>query len=60
MGILHVSPVNDLIQHVVDDDEDCPCGPRAEVVFRADGSCGWIIVHHALDGRETGEAIGGV
>lgn len=51
---VHVLPQNDLIEHVEDGD-DCLCGPTSEPVFRADGSCGWVIVHHSLDGREQGE-----
>ena len=50
---LHVSPVGDLIDHTADD--DCPCGPRTEPVQREDGSMGWVVVHHSLDGRESGE-----
>ena len=50
---LHVSPVGDLIDH--DTDDDCPCGPRTEPVRREDGSMGWVVVHHSLDGRESGE-----
>lgn len=53
MADLHVHPVNDLIEHVLDD--TCPCGPRDEPVQRDDGSMGWIAVHHSLDGRERGE-----
>jgi hypothetical protein len=49
MTTIHVEPVNDLIGH---EDRDCPCGPSIEAVFREDGSNGWIITHHALDGRE--------
>lgn len=36
-------------------DEDCICGPRVEVVKREDGSIGWVIIHHSLDGREFNE-----
>lgn len=34
---------------------DCPCGPDVEAVFREDGSNGWHIMHHSLDGREKHE-----
>lgn len=56
--VLHVIPSRDLIRHSAD--EDCPCGPRADPVWRRDGSCGWVIVHHSLDGRKhlVGEAGG--
>lgn len=50
----HVMPVNDLVAHAVDD--ECVCGPRTEIVMREDGSSGWLIVHHSLDGRERLEA----
>lgn len=55
MSTVHVLPVGDLIEH---DDEgtDCPCGPDTEAVFREDGSNGWLITHHSLDGRERLEA----
>lgn len=52
MSAVHVLPVNDLIEH---EDNDCPCGPTTEAVFRDDGSNEWIIIHHSLDGREAHE-----
>lgn len=51
----HVEPINDLIEHVTDGG-DCPCGPATEPVPRDDGSMGWLVVHHSLDGRELHEA----
>ncbi len=48
---IHVSPVNDIIEHDLGSDE-CVCGPTSKPVKRDDGSMGWVIVHHALDGRE--------
>jgi hypothetical protein len=47
-GTAHVHPLNDLIEHEMDD--DCPCGPRQEPVKSHDGSVGWLVVHHPLDG----------
>lgn len=49
-----VSPINDLIQHDTDDTDGtkCVCGPAVEPVKRHDGSMGWMIIHHSLDGRE--------
>ena len=47
----HVHPVGDLIDHEFTD--ECPCGPRQELVRLADGSDGWLVVHHSLDGREA-------
>lgn len=49
----HVVPVNDLVEHEVS--EDCVCVPTAEPVQREDGSMGWLLVHHSLDGRELNE-----
>jgi hypothetical protein len=49
MTTVHVEPVNDLVEHT---HQDCVCLPRVEAVFREDGSNGWLITHHALDGRE--------
>ena len=49
----HVIPINDLIDHELTD--DCVCGPTAEAVKRDDGSVGWLITHHSLDGREQHE-----
>lgn len=52
MSTNHTVPINDLIEHV---DENCPCGPTVEPVFREDGSNGWQVTHHSLDGRERFE-----
>jgi hypothetical protein len=46
---LHVMPRGDLVEHAADD--NCVCGPAMLREVRADGSDGWIAVHHALDGR---------
>lgn len=54
MSIVHTYPVNDLIEHELTGD-DCPCGPTTEPVPRDDGSFGWLISHHSLDGREARE-----
>jgi hypothetical protein len=51
-GDVHVMPVADLIEHTF---EECPCGPSAEAAFGDDGSNGWLITHHSLDGRELQE-----
>lgn len=50
---VHVLPVNDLIAH---ESDACPCGPTTEAVNRPDGSIGWVITHHSLDGREARES----
>jgi hypothetical protein len=52
MATIHTVPVADLIEHT---DEDCPCGPTAELVPNPDGPDGWLITHHSLDGREHHE-----
>ena len=49
---VHVTPINDLIEHEETPDGDCPCGPETRPVKRDDGSIGWLYVHNALDGRE--------
>jgi hypothetical protein len=51
---VHVVPVNDLVEHDTDG-PDCVCGPTVEPVDRDDGSLGWLVVHHSLDGRERAE-----
>lgn len=51
MSRIHISPINDLIEHDLES-EDCPCGPTARPLKREDGSIGWVSVHHSLDGRE--------
>jgi len=51
--VLHVRPVGDLIEHdTATSEPDCPCGPTVRPEKRDDGSVGWLIVHHSLDGRE--------
>lgn len=50
---VHVLPVADVVEHPMSD--DCVCDPTTEAVQRADGSYGWIVVHHSLDGREATE-----
>jgi len=49
---VHTMPVNDIVKHTFD---DCVCGPTIEPVKRANGSIGWLIIHHSLDGREQNE-----
>lgn len=51
---VHTYPVGDLIEHDTDGG-DCPCGPTTEAIFRPDGSNGWHVLHHSLDGRELHE-----
>jgi len=49
---VHVMPEGDLVEHEF---VDCVCTPTAEPVKRDDGSVGWVISHHSLDGREAHE-----
>ncbi len=51
---VHVYPVGDLVEHDTSG-EPCVCGPIDEPVGRDDGSFGWLVVHHSLDGREAAE-----
>jgi hypothetical protein len=52
--IVHVYPNADLIDHETEGD-NCVCGVTTEPVHCPDGSYGWLIVHHSLDGREVHE-----
>lgn len=56
MPTVHVMPVGDLIEHDNSGVTDCVCGATTEPVPAADGSTGWLVVHHSLDGRELTEA----
>lgn len=50
---LHVVPVGDTVEHVTTN--DCPCRPTDQSVAEDDGSVGWVVVHHSLDGRERSD-----
>ena len=52
--IIHTYPVNDLVEHDTGGG-DCICGPTTAPVPRDDGSMGWQVIHHSLDGRERFE-----
>jgi hypothetical protein len=57
---LHIHPMNDLIDHDTSTDQaDCPCGPEVRPVEGGDGSVGWMLVHHSLDGREQVRGVAG-
>lgn len=47
---VHVVPVGDSFAH--DLSEECLCGPSVEIVPESDGTCGRLIAHPSLDGRE--------
>lgn len=53
-GPVHIYPPFDLIRHDLEG-EDCICGPDVIPVERYDGSMGWMVSHHSLDGREASE-----
>ena len=55
-GTLHVTRIRDLVGHDTSTTEPgCVCGPDVRPVTRDDGSVGWLLVHHSLDGRERAE-----
>ena len=50
---LHVTPTADLVGHDTSTAEpDCVCRPEVRPASQEDGSMGWLLVHHSLDGRE--------
>lgn len=52
----HVHPLDDLIEHdTATEEPDCVCGPTVRPEKQDDGSIGYLIVHHSLDGRELRE-----
>ncbi len=55
MSTLHVVPIGDLVEHQDGPGADCVCGATTEPVPAEDGSMGWMVVHHSLDGREGDE-----
>lgn len=50
---LHVIPRLDDLVHT--ETPKCVCGPGVKHVECADGSDGWLYIHHSLDGREKTE-----
>ena len=44
---LHVFPINDFLEHVVDGSSECPCNPRIEIVNGEE-----LVIHNSWDGRE--------
>ena len=53
---LHVAPTRDTVAHDTSTAEpDCVCGPTFAPVEDDDGSIGWLLTHHSLDGREASE-----
>lgn len=54
-GVSVVHPIDDVIEHDVDGEDRCVCGPLVTPVPRDDGSMGWMYTHHSADGREQFE-----
>ncbi len=54
MTVLHVLPVDDLIEHEEAGDE-CPCGVDVEYCIAPNGTMRRLVLHHSLDGRELTE-----
>ncbi|MGQ4343591.1 hypothetical protein [Streptomyces sp. SAS_275] len=53
---LHVTPIRDAVGHDTSTaGADCVCGPEVRPAPQDDGSTGWLLVHHSLDGREQGD-----
>lgn len=59
MSTVHVEPIDDLIEHDTSGQQACVCGPAQRPVKHDDGSVGWVVVHHSLDGREQDEGQDG-
>lgn len=56
MSTLHIHPLDDLVEHDTGTAEpDCVCVPEVRPHVAEDGSVGWLLVHHSLDGREQAE-----
>lgn len=53
---LHVVPRGDLVEHdTATEEASCACGPAVEHCTYDHAPDGWLVVHHALDGRDTEE-----
>ncbi len=46
LPMVHVYPLDDLIEHFVEDPESCQCQPMIR---------NGVVIHHSLDGREFSE-----
>lgn len=46
-------PRDDIVWHPLD--RACACGPTVEVIDDPRVPLGWLVTHHALDGRGTGQ-----
>ena len=47
MSIVHVYPINDVIEHDIEEGLNCQCNPEIEINSRGEA----LIIHSALDGR---------
>lgn len=52
---VYAHPVGDLIDHDLNPDGECVCGPTPKLIEDGDGDDAWMYVHHSLDGRENRE-----
>lgn len=52
---VYVHPLGDLIDHHLDSDGTCVCGPTPELIDDGAGGDRWMLTHHSLDGREQKE-----
>lgn len=52
-GAIHVVPLNDLVEHV--DDQECLCQPKLHTEYENYTVVGYIWVHNSWDGRELWE-----
>lgn len=43
-------PAGDQVVHEADC--ECVCGPEQRALTRPSGAVDWLVVHHALDGRD--------
>lgn len=55
-NVFHVTPMRYLTGHDTSSAEpDCACRPQVGLAPQEDGSMGWLLAHHSLDGREQVE-----
>lgn len=52
VDVMHVYPTGDVIEHSLDDQGDCLCGPLAELHQDTPVGDVYLYRHHSLDGRE--------
>ena len=55
LNMVHITPLDDLIEHVMDDADGCVCGPAVEIVTYPGHPDVYHYQHHSLDGRELAQ-----